>query len=123
MKPRTTLAKPLPNFRPKFDISEARIADYKIPARYEYKGSKYDELFSKLKIGQCIVLPKNLKTVNTVAKALNAYNKRNGIRAKVISTTVHPDHPDKGFVWSMPENYTRSKHVIPDNKRYTHIYR
>lgn len=63
-------------------------------------GSIYDELFDKLKIGQCLKCKAD--DVDKTVSALRTYVKRKQLKAKVKSTEMYTNVEPKGRIWLLP---------------------
>lgn len=83
------------NKRPPVDVSTLEIADDPLPSHRASPGHKYDDLFDRLKYGQCVKTEAG--RADKVGQALRTYLKR---KAKKGAVKIMSDYGDgKGRVW------------------------
>jgi hypothetical protein len=95
VKPKTVTRGPWP--KEKFDPTKLKIANDPLPPTRTVPKSKYDELFSQLKPGQCIVCQP--QQASRVGSALKKWLENRMVKNMTIRAASRYPKDDMGRVW------------------------
>lgn len=94
---------------PEVDVSTLSIADDPLPKYRAPVDTKYGPLFSKLKVGQCIVCEAG--TASKIGHALNTWLDKHG-KNNMVKTCQKYEKDGKGRVWLLePRTVAKLKAV------------
>lgn len=101
-----------------YDVASLSITNEPYVGRQRKEGGKYDEIFSRLQIGQRLVC--HPQAASRIATGLKQWLSKRGHKKPVVKSVAHY-HDGKGGVWWMSEEKPAVKTTLARNAPWPSI--